>query len=231
MSIRKMFLLIKKDMYLNYSLFVSIIITELLYLFIRFCKSGSNLKILISDFAVFIFLVGNTVSFFIPYNIFNREYRDKTLKILKSLPFTNFYIYFSKLILGYISILFYIVIPSLIFLFYLRIIHPDFSSKHWIYVIIGLFFLFIFEVSFFSFFFACFDKAVFIAGSQIITLLFLVFIFKFESITGSTFMVLFKSRNFIIICEFILYTLPGILVLFVYGGFKIFDKRISYRKF
>ena len=221
MNIRKMFILIKKDTYMNYSIFVLIILAEILYCFFKLDTSGTKL---VFEFLIFILFAGTGISYLISYNLFNREYKDKTLKTLKALSFTNADIYFSKLILGYFSILLFVTIPSFIFIIITGSKYSTIPLESGILVITGLTVLFLFEVSFFTFFFACFDKITFIAISQISVFFLFFFIFKFESITGVKPLDIIKNNIVINIFKIFFYLLPVILILFVFTGYKLYDK-------
>ena len=228
MNIRKILILIKKDIYINYSLFLLIIFTEVIYFSFKLNASGIKLVL---KFMVFILLAGTSISYFISYNAFNKEHRDKTLRTLKSLSFTNAEIYFSKLFLGYFSILFFISIPSFVFFIITKNKNLTISTEFGFYFIFCFTFLFFFEVSFFTFFFACFDKVVFIAVSQVFAFLLFFLIFKFESITGVKLLDIIKNKLVINMFEVLFYLSPVILVLFVFAGYKLYDKKISYRKY
>ncbi len=228
MNARKILILIKKDIYINYLLFLTFMGAEILYLVVKFDSPES--KILL-EFIVFLFLTGNSISYFVSYNLFNIEHKEKTLKTLKSLSFTNSDIFFSKLFLGYMSLFIFSIIPGFIIFIYSKIAYPEISIKLWLYIIIGMTFLFLIEVSFFTFFFASFDKLIFIAISQIIIFMSLIMFFKFQDITGTSLIYILNNNLFKIIIEVLFYLSPFILVLLIYSGYKIYDKIISYRKF
>lgn len=245
----KLYILLKKDflIFKGYIFaFLALLLFSCIFLFMLFYLSQKSLNeefLFIYEFSLFLlfFVLGLSFAVYMPLNSITSEEKQRTFKVLKGLPFNNYHIFFSKLLFGYIISLAIFSFPAIIILVIkhlssLRVpedipkeVVDIFSFPGFIQLTFVLFLISTISTCLYMNFQG---KQIFI-GIQIVFIIFMLGFLFAINIVGKDDSILYKIF-FIPFSQFIRLTFlfcPLLIILCVYGGFKLFHKHRSYIKY
>lgn len=248
-NIKNLYILFKKDVFILKSyiisfLFLYIFFVILFSMILHLPQGAPNEEdIFYYEFALFLvaFVLALSWAGYTPIRSITSEEKERTFKILKGLPLTNYHIFFSKLLLGYILSLALFALPAIIILIhknlFLCIIPKDIPNEivniFTFSGLIKLVFILLFVSTISTCLYLNFKGSQIFIGIEIIMLIFIVGFFIIINVIGKDDYTL--SKIFLIpFSQFVKITflfLPLLIVSCVYISFKLFDKHKSYIKF
>ncbi len=218
---RKIILLIKKDIYLNYKSILPF--GCLVLIFFSYKIIAINNMFNVTETLILIFPMGLASSYFIPLILFDTENKNEGLKVLKFLGFGNKEIYFSKLIFIYLFITICFILP-LIWLLIVARSFVDITILNSLELLSTFVFVFFILSGFFVFFFSCFNKIFFNLLLNIFFLFLVILAIKFKDNLAV------MNYDLTNILKVIFFLQPIILFFVIFFGYKLFDKVYFYKK-
>ena len=240
-DIKKIEILFKKDAFILKSYIISYFILYIILggftVALVYLSEGSINNFF---FEFFLFLWGFVLAIgwaaYMPIRSITYEEKERTFKILKGLPFTNYHIFFSKLLSGYVWALIIFGVPGLTMLIhrylFLRTIPEDVPTEFVDIVtltgFIGLIFLLLLISALATSLYMNFKGSQIFVGVEILLIIFITFSIITHLVRKDSDIYLIPFLKFIKVA-FLFSPLLAILCIFL--GYKLFDKHKSYIKF
>ncbi len=248
-SKRKLYVLFKKDIYIykwHILSLLSILIVGSFFFFLIFSalpesENGNFMFNFIFFIFIFSFVLGLAAAVYMPLNSITGEEKQRTFKVLKGLPLNNYYIFFSKLFLGYLLSLIVFCLPASIILAFkhfafLKITETIPREANHLLSLSGYvqltFVLLLVSTITTSLYMNFQGKQIFI-GFQIIFIIFMLWFLLAINKVGKDDLVLNKIFfiPFSKLVRILFLCCPVLIILCIYVGFKLFDQHRSYLKY
>jgi len=232
---QNIFKLLKKEMYTFLYLYLSLFLLGMGLTGYTLIRSGeSGIAAILNLFVVW-FSIGLLASISFPQQTLQIEEKNNAFKFIKCLPINNGQIFFSKWLGNIWSILVLFVVPytilSLIYILLNGFSLPASSLTSLLILLVAAFFILMFISTLFFTILINFSYLVLIIIFQVAGFSLIFIIIKFKALTGYSIEEFFNKMVNPFILKILLISCPLILLAILYFGFKLFDKKMSYRKF